>query len=116
VVDDDSSVRETICEILKESGYECLMAPDGETALLHYSEGKDPFHLVILDWSMPGLDGADTYRRLREFDPKLKAILMSGYQRSEEIENMVAEGIKSYVSKPFQIGDLLSAVRSALED
>jgi len=115
-VDDDPSVRETICEILKESGYECLMAPDGETALLLYSGGENPFHLVILDWSMPGLDGADTYRRLREVDPQVKAILMSGYQRSEEIENMVAEGVKAYVSKPFQIIDLLTAVQQALDE
>ena len=113
-MDDDPSVRETVCEILNESGYECLMAPDGETALLHYSEGRDPFHLVILDWSMPGLDGADTYRSLCEFDPKVKAILMSGFQRSEEIESIRAEGVKAYVSKPFQIGDLLSAVQRAL--
>lgn len=115
VVDDDQAVRETISEILNESGFECLMAPDGLSALTSFSEELDPIHLVILDWAMPGLDGADTFRRLREINPEVKAILMSGYQRSEEIENLVNEGVRAFISKPFQIDDLLLNVHRVLE-
>ncbi len=114
VVDDDHSVRETISEILNGAGFECLKATDGMNALLLISQETAPIHLVILDWFMPGLDGADTFRRLREIDPTVKAILMSGYQRSEEIEALEAEGIKAFISKPFQIEDLIETIHLAL--
>jgi len=70
IVDDDKAVRETISEVLSQSGFECLMAPDGEKALLLYAQERALIHLVILDWAMPGLDGADTFRRLREINPE----------------------------------------------
>jgi len=115
IVDDDKAVRETISEVLSQSGFECLMAPDGEKALLLYAQERALIHLVILDWAMPGLDGADTFRRLREINPEVRAILMSGYQYSEEIEILVAEGVKAFLSKPFQIEELIQIVRAAME-
>lgn len=114
MVDDDRSVRETICEILTESGFECLVAPDGRAAIDLFVEAVSPIHVVILDWAMPGLDGADTYRRLRGINPQVKAILMSGYQRCEEVENLVAEGVKAFVSKPFEIENLLQAIQRVI--
>lgn len=116
MVDDDQSVRETISEILKESGFECLLASDGGTALKVFVETVPPVNLVILDWAMPGLDGADTYRLLRGIDPQVKAILMSGYQRCEEVESLVAEGVKAFISKPFEIESLLRAVHWAMSE
>jgi CheY-like chemotaxis protein len=116
VVDDDQAVRETVSEILSESGYDCILAPDGLSAVKLFTEEPGPIHLVILDWAMAGLDGADTYRRLREINPQVKAVLMSGYQRSEEIETLVSEGVKAFVSKPFQIDKLIRTVYQALEE
>jgi len=116
VVDDDQAVRETIGEILTDAGYECLLASDGWTALALFGEKAPDIPLVILDWAMDGLDGAETFRQLRRIDPGVRAILMSGYQRSLEVEGLVAEGIKAYIPKPFQIEDVVRIVHSVLGD
>lgn len=108
VVDDDPSLRRALKRILEGEGYGCFEAADGESALdlmRAYELG-----LVVLDYSMPGLDGGTVMRRMQRELPRLPATLMltSGRHQRDHADSLGARGL----AKPFRVEDLLEVVRS----
>ena len=73
------------------------------------------FRAVLLDLTMPHLDGVETFRELRRLDPDCRVILTSGYNEQEAIHDFLGKGLAGFVQKPFLREDLLRALRKALE-
>jgi PAS domain S-box-containing protein len=114
VVDDEPAVLETIASILDQAGVPWAAASDGEAAVRLFRERAAHIQLVLLDLSMPGLSGEETFEALRVIDPKVRVLLSSGYSEAEATRRFVGRGLAGFLQKPYRPGALVEAVRRAL--
>lgn len=107
VVDDDEGVRELCVDALNEAGYVVVACARGEDALrLLDAITAD---VLVVDWNMPGLDGAEVARRARVRDPRLGVVMITGEGR-QAAEAARRAGVSRILDKPFVIDDLVGAV------
>ncbi|MGH2674968.1 MAG: response regulator [Actinomycetota bacterium] len=109
VVDDDPQILRAVRTSLQARGYEVRAAGNGETALDQLA--TDAVDLVILDLSLPGIDGHEVIRRLRGFSDVPVLILSVRESQDDKIAALDA-GADDYVTKPFSIGELLARMRA----
>lgn len=115
VVDDDADVRELLCRTLEQNGYAAAAACGGAQALRQASD--DAPDLVITDVVMPGMDGFEVLRRLRDLVPRAGVLVMSGGGRlglDLYMETARSLGASAVLRKPFTRSEMLDAVRRAL--
>ena len=122
IAEDDATSRLVLEAILKKSGYVVISTCDGDQALAAL-QAEDAPRLAILDWMMPGLDGPQVCRRLREQKEQAPTyiILLTALSGKQDIIAGLGAGADDYVTKPFDRGELLARVRVgerviALED
>src|SRR5687768_5743705 len=113
VVDDDSSVRATIARALAELGYAVCEAPDGRRALEIVSE--DALTLVILDYIMPGMDGAEVAREIGAIDPELPIVFSTGHAALRALRSAAGDDIE-VLEKPFTLDELDTLLRERLAE
>jgi CheY-like chemotaxis protein len=115
VVEDESSVRELVHNILTEKGYTVLQAGSGPEALRLYEYYSEPIHLLLTDMIMPGgLNGRDLAERLQPLYPDMKVLYMSGYTDNAIIQHEMLEPGTDFLQKPFVPDDLEHKVRELL--
>ena len=115
VVDDEEAIRDMIRQLLSENGYTPLFASSGEEALELYRERGGEIDLVLLDIGMPGMGGHACMKKLLEINPGIKVVVASGYSHQESIRNILAEGAKEFIAKPYRGKQLLQAIRHSLD-
>ena len=113
VVDDEESVRLSVARVLRKSGYEVMTACDGSEALAVMS-GEDPVELILMDVTMPVMDGSVAARELRGRGVLIPIVLMSGYAEEELVNRGVLAHVDGFLKKPFEVTELLAAVRDRL--
>jgi len=113
VVDDDRTQCNVISQLLAKLGYAVETIRSGEEAIRFCQ--KYEVDLLILDMIMEGIDGAETYRRILEFTPEQKAIIVSGYVTTNRVEEAMRMGVGQFVSKPVTFKTLANAVRKELD-
>lgn len=111
VVDDDEDIRGLLVELLSRAGFEVDEAPDGRTALRRLYEA--PPSLVILDVSMPGMDGYQTLERVRDLSD-VPVIMLTAHTLELEKVRGLAGGADDYVAKPFGRQELLARIQALL--
>jgi len=116
VVDDEEGVRRVAGRILERAGLEVLPAADGEGAVAMLRERTDAISLVVLDLTMPGMDGAQTLEALRAIRPQLPVLLCTGHGTPGTLKRVPAGEQLPLLPKPYTAQQLLRAVRSALEE
>jgi CheY-like chemotaxis protein len=116
VVDDEAGVRLVAVDLLKSMGFEVITAEDGIQALERFRESLFPIRAVLMDLTMPRLDGVETFRELRRLDPRCRVVLTSGYNQQEAVQDFLGKGLAAFVQKPFLRRDLMMAMQKALED
>jgi two-component system cell cycle sensor histidine kinase/response regulator CckA len=114
LVDDDSSVRKVGQRMLEALGFSVLLARDGREALEVFRAGHDTVACVILDLTMPVMDGEDAYRELRAIDPEVRVVLSSGYNERETLGQFTGKGLAGFIQKPYQLPVLAEKLRHAL--
>lgn len=113
VVDDRPELRAVCASILQSEGYQVELAGDGREAIAKVQgRGRRP-DVVLLDSSMPGMSGEETFEELRRMLPSLKVVFMSGY-RADSFEGLAADSGWTFLAKPFQRDELLNAVAALL--
>jgi len=115
VVDDDETVREFARTILASVGYQIVTAGDGEEALNKLRRDPMAFDAVLLDLTMPKLDGEDTLMALRLIAPNLPVVLTSGYGEQAVVQRFVGRGLADFLPKPFLTEALVHAINTAIE-
>jgi len=100
--------------VLERAGFEVVAAADGREAPSLFAQHKARVRLVILDMTMPHLDGEARFRELRRVDPSVKVIMTSGYNEQDIISRFVGKGLAGLVQKPYKAGDLLPMLRKVL--
>ncbi|MFH1567157.1 MAG: response regulator [Gemmatimonadota bacterium] len=114
VVDDSAQMRKVVSAVVKRAGHYPLEAADGIQAL-DMARGWEPA-LVILDMVMPGLDGMETLRQLREIPAmeNIPVVLLTQVQDAERIREAGKYGVRDYLSKPAKTDRLLEKIRKYL--
>ncbi len=113
VADDEEGVRETCVEYLRDLGFAAVGAADGEEALQLFAQHQDEIVCVLLDLTMPRLDGLSTLRELKRLCPGVRVILCSGYNAAEAIQRFTCEGPAAFLQKPFRLHELAEAIAQA---
>jgi len=113
LVEDESYVREVACEILESAGYTVVAANSAKEALAMF-EKDGPFHLLVTDIVMPGMNGRELAKKLLSLKPDLKTIYMSGYTDSAIVRQDLQSSEHMYLQKPFTLESLTEKVRSVL--
>lgn len=115
VVDDEEFVAMLAKRVLTDAGYRVVMAKDGMEAIDIYKKLKNQIALVILDFTMPIMDGADVFDELRRINPRVPVMLSSGFAEQEKLRSMLAKGLRGFMPKPYSQEKLLLQVRSTLD-
>jgi len=115
LVDDELPLRELGEQMLKRFGYRVLTAPDGETALEIYRQKGEEISLVILDIIMPGMGGRRCLEALLRIDPDARIVVSSGYSINGANGETLDAGSRGFISKPYEIRQMLKVVRKALD-
>ncbi|RJP73543.1 MAG: PAS domain S-box protein [Candidatus Abyssobacteria bacterium SURF_17] len=115
VVDDEEVVRSLAKDALESYGYTVLVARDGVEAVDAYRENNGNIGLVIIDMVMPRMGGRETFLKLKELNPRVKALLSTGYSRNGKVNEILRTGVMGFIQKPFQLEELLSRVRTVLD-
>ncbi len=113
-IDDDELVRSVGSAMLKQLGLEAVQAANGIEALKIYETGPEEFACVLLDLTMPEMDGIETFRHIRELNPHVKVVLASGYNEQEATRQFVGRGLAAFIQKPFVVTDLKRVLESVL--
>ena len=114
VADDEPAVRALAQKILERAGFGVVTAVDGREALEIYKQRGREIRLVVLDMTMPHLDGEACFLALRELDPDAKIVMTSGYSEQEVVAHFVGKGLAGFVQKPYKTDVLLGKIRDIL--
>ncbi|MDQ3062890.1 MAG: sigma-54 dependent transcriptional regulator, partial [Acidobacteriota bacterium] len=114
VVDDKEQMRDVLRKFLAAEGYSVEIAADGRDALRKFSENK--FELVLSDIKMPAMDGAELLTEILKIDPQAIVILMTAFGSIEAAVAAIKLGAADYISKPFQMEDVLFRISRALKE
>ena len=113
IVDDEEEFVTTLAERLELRGFEAQIATDGENAL-HLIE-TDPPHVVVLDVMMPGMGGLEVLQRIKELNPQIPVILLTGRSTTKEGLEGMRLGAFDYLMKPLSIDDLIKKMQEAVK-
>jgi DNA-binding response OmpR family regulator len=112
IVDDEHPVRRVLATLLEAEGFDVLEAANGRECMqLAYQHHPD---LVLLDILMPGRDGREVTRQLRDLSPDLPIIMLTALSDQAEIVARLCDGADDYIAKPFQAQELLARIRAVL--
>ncbi|MFZ1375050.1 MAG: response regulator [Geothrix sp.] len=114
LVDDEDLVRQIASDLLRSFGYKVTTCENGEEAVGYYRQSWEHIDLVILDMVMPRMGGRETFTAMRNINPKIKAILVSGHSLGGEAQQVLDEGGLAWVQKPFNRTQLSRQVAEAL--
>lgn len=113
VVDDASFMRMMVKDILTKNGYEVAgEAENGQKAIEKYNELSPD--LVIMDITMPEVDGIEAVRRIRASDPEAKIVMCSAMGQQAMVIEAIQAGAKDFIVKPFQADRVLEAVKKVI--
>ncbi|MBI4595068.1 MAG: PAS domain S-box protein, partial [Candidatus Tectomicrobia bacterium] len=114
LVDDEEHIREIGKAFLEELGYKVILANDGKEACTIFAENPD-IGLVLLDMNMPVMGGRETYLKLKELNSVVKVLLSSGYSINEPVREILGDGIRCFIEKPFSMKQLALSVRQTMD-
>ncbi len=116
LVDDEESVRILGLRMLERLGFQALAASNGRQALELFRERPGEIALVLMDLTMPELNGEDTLQELRQLDPRIPVVMSSGYAESEIIARFARQRLAGFLQKPYTMATLMDCLRGALSD
>jgi len=116
IVDDEQTVRTVGKHMAERFGFDVLLAADGIEALELFRENREDIVCVLLDLTMPRMDGEEAFREMRRIDPDVAVILCSGYNKQDATQRFAGKGLVGFMQKPFQLSTLRETLQSVLTD
>jgi CheY-like chemotaxis protein len=114
LVDDEEFVTMLAERVLADAGYRVITARDGLEAITFYRKLGKEISLILLDFTMPVMDGADVFNELLQMNPRVPVVLSSGFTEQDRLRGMLAKGLRGFIPKPYTGEKLLTEVRSTL--
>jgi excisionase family DNA binding protein len=114
IVDDEEGIRDLLSRTLALAEYDVESVSDGVAALHHLRDTGEAYNLVIADLRMPGMDGLTLIREVKQFNPQLPIIIITGFSSESSAIEAVNLGVAGYLTKPVGIPQVLAAAAKAL--
>ena len=115
VVDDEEMGLMLVKQLLTSAGYHVTTAQSGFECLDLFRRRPLSYQLVLLDLTMPFMDGEETFQRLREIRPDVAVMICTGFIQNDRLERLMSGGLSGFLRKPFAPDEIASQVRSILE-
>ena len=115
LVDDEEPIRELGSLILASMGFKVLTAADGVEALEVFRKQKNEIICVLLDLTMPRMDGDETLQQLRLIDAKIPVLISSGYNEQEVVQRFTGKDTSGFIQKPYTISNLTGKLKEVLK-
>ncbi len=113
LVDDEEVIREAGKAMLQSLGLQVFMAADGQEAVDVFHRGIAQVDLVLMDLTMPRLDGREAFLAIRELKPDLPIVLSSGYNEQESVQEFLGQGLAGFIQKPYTLQALAAVLQEA---
>jgi len=113
VVDDDEELTNTLADYLAKQGYSVTKAYDGREALARLREVD--FHMVVTDLKMPEIDGIELLQMVKEINPKVAVVVITGYGTVESAVQAIKLGAYDFIQKPLRLNELQVVIERALD-
>lgn len=110
VVDDEKMIRDMTCEMVELFGLRTLQAADGDEALKVFAAAGSDIRCVILDLTMPHMDGLATFSRMRSIRPDIQVILASGFSEQDATSRFSGQGLSGFIQKPYSMESLYTEI------
>jgi PAS domain S-box-containing protein len=111
LVDDEESIRDIGSEMLNELGFTTITADDGREAVKVFRQNPG-IVFVLMDLTMPHMDGEECFRELRKLNPAVKVIMSSGYNEQEVTQKFVGKGLAGFIQKPYKLSVLKETIKT----
>jgi PAS domain S-box-containing protein len=115
LADDEETVRTVVARVLETLGFTITVAADGREAVKIFEADPDAFTLVVMDLTMPHLDGAEAFARMRLLRPDVRVVLMSGFSEHDATITFAGKGLAGFLQKPFELAHLRDKIRSVFD-
>jgi CheY-like chemotaxis protein len=115
IVDDEQMALTLMNRILTESGFNIVTAQSGFECLDQFRRRPYTYELILLDLTMPFMDGEETFHRLREIRADVPVLLCTGFIQEDRLKSLMAAGLAGFVRKPLAPGEIVGVVRSTLQ-
>ena len=110
IVDDEEMIRKTVKTILERSGYEVILAEDGEKGVELFKKYNRNIKIVLLDMVMPKMSGEEAFLQMKEINPELKVLIVSGFKQDDRVDKIMNLGVKGFIQKPFTLEELAAPI------
>jgi len=114
IVDDEETIREVASAMLSDMGFSTLTARDGIEGVEVYRRHADEIAAVLLDMTMPGMNGEEAFREICKLDPAARVILSSGYNEQDATHRFAGKGLAGFIQKPYTPDMLCAKLRETL--
>ncbi len=114
VVDDEEMVRDVLSRTLGRAGCRVLTARDGQEGVEVFTAQREAIDLVILDMTMPRMNGEDAFRAMRLVKPEVQVLLSSGYNEQDATNRFAGKGLAGFIQKPYTPSAVLQKIREIM--
>jgi two-component system, cell cycle sensor histidine kinase and response regulator CckA len=115
VVEDEELMLHLLQKTFSRKGYEVLAAADGEEAIEIYHACKHTVDVVLLDVGLPKISGIDVFFRMKEENPEIRAVIVSGFLDPEIKAEMFRAGVRHFFAKPYAFDEIIDAFQDLIE-
>ena len=115
IIDDEALIVTLAKRMLTDAGYRVVTSAEPFQALEIFKQLKDEVDLVILDFTLPIMDGSEVFDALRKITPNVAVMLSSGFAEQDKVRAMLSQGLRGFLPKPYTQEKLLAQVRSTLD-
>ena len=115
VVDDEETIREMGKMMLQKIGFNVITAYDGQEAVEIFRSRKDEIDCILLDLTMPRMNGEECFHELRKIRKDIRVVIYSGYSKEETAQKFVNQGVNEFLQKPFKLITLRDKMRTVFE-
>ncbi len=116
VVDDEEHIQAVAKQMLEYYGFKVTLAADGRQALEEYTRDPQLFDVVLMDITMPHMDGVLAFKAIAEVNPMSKVILMSGYSEQQATNSLTGRSFRGFIQKPFDFDTLIPALFQCIDE
>jgi CheY-like chemotaxis protein len=115
LVDDEDVLLEIGRQMLEHLSHTVIEAQSGMAAISEFTQHKDRIDLIILDIRMPGMNGIETYKRLKAIDSQVRVLIASGFAIDDKVRSLLEDGANGFLPKPFTLQELATKVQKTLK-
>ena len=116
LADDEELIRITVGEMLEDIGYKVLLVENGQEAVDLYKKHHSEIDVVLLDMSMPILNGREAFLKLKGIDKNCKVLLSSGFLKNEDVDALRKLGLTGFIRKPYRDYELSQLLVEVLKN